>query len=101
MTAEYIVCLEDGKKFKSLKRHLRTQYALDAGPISRQMELAAGLSDGKSHNYAQARLRSSPSKWGLASSAAVAATAADAHPTLQHSDRALAKLSRSVRTVMT
>lgn len=24
--SEYIVCLEDGKKFKSLKRHLRTQY---------------------------------------------------------------------------
>jgi predicted transcriptional regulator len=26
ITADYIVCLEDGKKFKSLKRHLRTQY---------------------------------------------------------------------------
>lgn len=26
ITSEYIVCLEDGKKFKSLKRHLRTQY---------------------------------------------------------------------------
>jgi predicted transcriptional regulator len=26
ITAEYIVCLEDGKRFKSLKRHLRTQY---------------------------------------------------------------------------
>jgi predicted transcriptional regulator len=26
ITAEYVVCLEDGKKFKSLKRHLRTQY---------------------------------------------------------------------------
>jgi len=26
--AEYIVCLEDGKKFKSLKRHLRTHYNL-------------------------------------------------------------------------
>jgi predicted transcriptional regulator len=26
ITAEYIICLEDGKKFKSLKRHLRTQY---------------------------------------------------------------------------
>jgi predicted transcriptional regulator len=25
---DYIVCLEDGKKFKSLKRHLRTQYDL-------------------------------------------------------------------------
>ena len=26
MTADYLVCLEDGKHFKSLKRHLRTQY---------------------------------------------------------------------------
>ena len=26
--ADYIVCLEDGKKFKSLKRHLRTHYDL-------------------------------------------------------------------------
>ncbi|HXX02805.1 MAG TPA: MucR family transcriptional regulator [Xanthobacteraceae bacterium] len=28
VTTEYIVCLEDGKKFKSLKRHLRTRYGL-------------------------------------------------------------------------
>jgi predicted transcriptional regulator len=28
ITADYIVCLEDGKKFKSLKRHLRTRYNL-------------------------------------------------------------------------
>ncbi len=26
--ADYIICLEDGKKFKSLKRHLRTHYNL-------------------------------------------------------------------------
>ena len=26
LTPEYLVCLEDGKKFKSLKRHLRAQY---------------------------------------------------------------------------
>jgi predicted transcriptional regulator len=26
VTPDFIVCLEDGKKFKSLKRHLRTQY---------------------------------------------------------------------------
>ena len=26
MTSEYLVCLEDGKRFKSLKRHLRAQY---------------------------------------------------------------------------
>lgn len=28
VAADYIVCLEDGKKFKSLKRHLRTHYDL-------------------------------------------------------------------------
>lgn len=28
MTAEYLVCLEDGEQFKSLKRHLRTQYSM-------------------------------------------------------------------------
>lgn len=26
ITKEHLVCLEDGRKFKSLKRHLRTQY---------------------------------------------------------------------------
>ena len=28
ITPEFIICLEDGKKFKSLKRHLRTAYDL-------------------------------------------------------------------------
>jgi MucR family transcriptional regulator, transcriptional regulator of exopolysaccharide biosynthesis len=28
VTPDYIVCLEDGKKFKSLKRHIRTHYNL-------------------------------------------------------------------------
>src|SRR5450432_2320905 len=28
ITNEFIICLEDGRKFKSLKRHLRTQYNL-------------------------------------------------------------------------
>jgi predicted transcriptional regulator len=26
ITPEYIICLDDGKKFKSLRRHLRSQY---------------------------------------------------------------------------
>lgn len=26
ISADYLICLEDGKKFKSLKRHLRTAY---------------------------------------------------------------------------
>ena len=28
ITPDFIICLEDGKKFKSLKRHLRTHYDL-------------------------------------------------------------------------
>jgi predicted transcriptional regulator len=28
INSDYIVCLEDGKKFKSLKRHLRTRYSM-------------------------------------------------------------------------
>ncbi|WP_374331807.1 MucR family transcriptional regulator [Aestuariivirga sp.] len=28
ITPDYLVCLEDGKKFKSLKRHLRTHFNL-------------------------------------------------------------------------
>ena len=28
VTPDYIICLEDGKKFKQLKRHLRTHYSL-------------------------------------------------------------------------
>lgn len=28
ISQDYIICLEDGKKFKSLKRHLRTHYNL-------------------------------------------------------------------------
>ncbi|MGY2047088.1 MucR family transcriptional regulator [Methylobacterium sp. JK268] len=28
ITPEYLICLEDGKKFKSLKRHLRSRYSM-------------------------------------------------------------------------
>lgn len=28
VTTDYIVCLEDGKKFKTLKRHLKTAYGM-------------------------------------------------------------------------
>ena len=32
VTAEYIVCLEDGRKLKMLKRHLRTTYDMTEPP---------------------------------------------------------------------
>ncbi|MDB5561517.1 MAG: MucR family transcriptional regulator [Hyphomicrobiales bacterium] len=38
---DYIVCLEDGKKFKSLKRHLRTHYNLSPEEYREKWGLAA------------------------------------------------------------
>ncbi len=54
VTAEYIVCLEDGKKFKSLKRHLRTQYALTPDQYRAKWNLPPDYPM-VSNNYAQAR----------------------------------------------
>ena len=37
---EYLICLEDGKRFKSLKRHLRTQYNLSPAQYREKWGLA-------------------------------------------------------------
>ncbi len=39
ISPDYIVCLEDGKKFKSLKRHLRTHYDLSPEEYREQWSL--------------------------------------------------------------
>ena len=41
ITDEYIICLEDGRKFKSLKRHLRTQYNLSPEQYREKWNLPA------------------------------------------------------------
>jgi predicted transcriptional regulator len=41
ITAGYIICLEDGKKFKSLKRHLRTQYNMSPEEYREKWSLPA------------------------------------------------------------
>ncbi len=41
ITADHIVCLEDGRKFKSLKRHLRTRYNLSPDEYRRRWGLPA------------------------------------------------------------
>jgi predicted transcriptional regulator len=41
VTNEYIVCLEDGKRFKSLKRHLRTQYDMSPEEYREKWGLAS------------------------------------------------------------
>ncbi len=45
--ADYIVCLEDGKKMKMLKRHLMTDHKLTPDRYPGAMEPAAVLSDGR------------------------------------------------------
>lgn len=39
--SDFIVCLEDGKKFKSLKRHLRTKYDLSPEEYREKWNLPA------------------------------------------------------------
>ncbi|MCC6983746.1 MAG: MucR family transcriptional regulator [Bauldia sp.] len=51
---DYIVCLEDGKKFKSLKRHLRTHYDLSPEEYREKWGLAPDYPM-VAPNYAAAR----------------------------------------------
>jgi predicted transcriptional regulator len=54
VTSDYIICLEDGKKFKSLKRHLRTQYNMS--PEDYREKWGLGLDYPMvAPNYAKAR----------------------------------------------
>lgn len=52
--ADYIICLEDGKKFKSLKRHLSTHYELTPDEYRAKWGLAADYPM-VAPNYAAAR----------------------------------------------
>lgn len=54
VTPDHIICLEDGKKFKSLKRHLRTHYDLSPEQYREKWGLPADYPM-VAPNYAQAR----------------------------------------------
>ena len=54
VTPDYIVCLEDGKKFKSLKRHLMTHYGLTPDQYREKWGLDANYPM-VAPNYAAAR----------------------------------------------
>ena len=54
ITPDFIICLEDGKKFKSLKRHLRTQYNMSPEEYREKWGLPADYPM-VAPNYAQAR----------------------------------------------
>ena len=54
LTPDFIICLEDGKKFKSLKRHLRTHYDISPEEYREKWGLAADYPM-VAPNYAAAR----------------------------------------------
>ena len=56
ITSDHLVCLEDGKKFKSLKRHLRSQYNMSPEQYREKWGLPADYPM-VAPNYAQARSR--------------------------------------------
>ena len=54
VTSDYLICLEDGKKFKSLKRHLRTRF--DMSPEDYREKWGLGIDYPMvAPNYAKAR----------------------------------------------
>ena len=54
ITPDYLICLEDGKKFNSLKRHLRTQYNMTPEQYREKWGLPPDYPM-VAPNYAQAR----------------------------------------------
>jgi predicted transcriptional regulator len=54
ITPEYLICLEDGRKFKSLKRHLRTKYNMSPEEYRTKWNLAKDYPM-VAPNYAKAR----------------------------------------------
>ncbi len=54
ITPDYLICLEDGRKFKSLKRHLRTKYDLSPEQYRARWDLPKDYPM-VAPNYAQAR----------------------------------------------
>ena len=54
MTPDYLICLEDGKRFKSLKRHLRSQYNMSPEQYREKWNLPADYPM-VAPNYAVAR----------------------------------------------
>jgi predicted transcriptional regulator len=54
ITPDYLICLEDGKRFKSLKRHLRTHYDLSPEQYREKWGLPADYPM-VAPNYARAR----------------------------------------------
>ncbi len=81
VTPEYIICLEDGKKFKSLKRHLKTHYDMSPEEYREKWGLP--------HDYpmvapSYAAARSDLAKtMGLGRRAALVADQAEAPPTVK------------------
>lgn len=56
ITSDHIICLEDGKKFKSLKRHLRSKYDMSPEQYREKWGLPADYPM-VAPSYAQARSR--------------------------------------------
>jgi predicted transcriptional regulator len=85
ITPDYVICLDDGKKFKSLKRHLRTAYGMTPDdyrakwklPVSYPMvapnyaaqrsELARSGGLGRNRAKAQAAQKAEPTATGKSS----------------------------------
>ena len=99
ITPDYLVCLEDGKKFKSLKRHLRTQYNMTPEHTARNGACRRTIRWWR--RTTRPRARNSPSRWASASSAAAARNSARRRTDSPASPRAQAASAVAICSIRT
>jgi predicted transcriptional regulator len=78
ITPDYLICLEDGKRFKSLKRHLRTRYDMSPQEYREKWGLPSDYPM-VAPNYAQKR-SSLARQMGLGQARRQAAAAVEVEP---------------------
>lgn len=81
LTDDFVICLEDGQKFKSMKRHLRTQYNLTPEEYRRKWDLSPSYPM-VARNYAKKRSELARAS-GLGKRPVVAEPARQAGPTVE------------------
>lgn len=91
MTPDFLICLEDGKQFKSLKRHLRTHYDLSPEEYRQRWGLPSDYPM-VAPNYAAAR-SALAKKMGLGQQRKAAAKAPAAKPARARKPKASKKIA--------
>jgi predicted transcriptional regulator len=99
LKSDYIVCLEDGRKMKMLKRHLMTDHQMTPGEYRAKWQLAPSYPM-VAPNYSEAR-RGLAHRIGLGRKRGATTTASVPNPSLKSASTKRARKPRSPKPVAT